>query len=126
MKCISLHQPWASYLINGDKRIETRHWPIRHRGPLLIHAAKNTESCSTSQKETLPFGALLGIVELIGCERTETLRERITTTEEGFGNFGDGRFGWITKDPQPFDKPIPYKGQQGLFNVPNDLIHQKK
>ena len=40
MKAISLHQPWASLLAHGLKLCETRAWPIFHRGPLLIHAAK--------------------------------------------------------------------------------------
>lgn len=40
MKCLSLWQPWASLLVTGRKQVETRGWPIKHRGPLLIHAAK--------------------------------------------------------------------------------------
>lgn len=40
MLCLSLWQPWASLLVGGVKRVETRGWPIKHRGPLLIHAAK--------------------------------------------------------------------------------------
>ena len=40
MKAISLWQPWATAIAVGAKRIETRHWPTKHRGPLMIHAAK--------------------------------------------------------------------------------------
>ena len=39
MKALSLHQPWASLIAIGAKRIETRHWTTSYRGPLAIHAA---------------------------------------------------------------------------------------
>lgn len=42
MKCLSLTQPWASLVIMGIKQYETRGWSTKHRGPLLIHAAKGT------------------------------------------------------------------------------------
>lgn len=38
-KVLTLHQPWASLVAWGYKRIETRSWPTSYRGPLAIHAA---------------------------------------------------------------------------------------
>lgn len=35
---ISMHQPWASLLVYGIKRIEGRSWPTTFRGRLWIHA----------------------------------------------------------------------------------------
>ena len=40
MKAISIWQPWATLIALGEKRIETRGWETRYRGPLAIHAAK--------------------------------------------------------------------------------------
>ncbi len=40
MKALSLTQPWATLVAIGAKRIETRSWPTKYRGPLAIHAAK--------------------------------------------------------------------------------------
>jgi activating signal cointegrator 1 len=40
MKTITLTQPWATLVAIGAKRIETRSWATRYRGPLAIHAAK--------------------------------------------------------------------------------------
>lgn len=116
MKCLSLWQPWASYIANGQKLIETRHWSTRYRGPLLIHAAKTKESCSRSQIEEMPFGAIICLVDMIDCQRAEILRDQITDLECGMGNYGDGRFGWMFTNVRTF-APIPYKGQQGLFDV---------
>jgi len=37
--CLSMHQPWASYLVAGIKIHEGRTWYSPHRGRLWIHAA---------------------------------------------------------------------------------------
>jgi activating signal cointegrator 1 len=41
VKALSLTQPWATLVAIGAKRIETRSWPTKYRGPLAIHAAKS-------------------------------------------------------------------------------------
>lgn len=41
MKALTLHQPWASLIALGHKRIETRSWSTPYRGPLAIHAGKS-------------------------------------------------------------------------------------
>lgn len=37
--CLTMHQPWASLLVAGVKRVEGRSWHTDHRGKLWIHAA---------------------------------------------------------------------------------------
>lgn len=44
MKVISLLQPWASLVILGHKKIETRSWNTKYRGDLLIHASKRWDN----------------------------------------------------------------------------------
>lgn len=53
MKALTLHQPWASLIAVGAKKIETRSWSTSYRGPLAIHAAA---SVPTSVR-----GAVLGL-----------------------------------------------------------------
>ena len=36
MKCLSLMQPWATLVILGVKRCETRRWRTDHRGPTIV------------------------------------------------------------------------------------------
>lgn len=43
MKAITLYQPWATLVAIGAKKIETRSWYTAYRGPLAIHAGKNTK-----------------------------------------------------------------------------------
>lgn len=38
-RALTLHQPWASLVALGVKRLETRSWSTSYRGRLLIHAA---------------------------------------------------------------------------------------
>lgn len=72
-------------------------------------------------REVLPFGKLLGTVELIDCIPTEDAREKITNKEYMFGNYGARRFAWKLGSPVAFDQPIDYAGEQGLFDVPDQM-----
>jgi activating signal cointegrator 1 len=40
MKAISICQPWATLIVIGAKRFETRSWKTDYRGILAIHASK--------------------------------------------------------------------------------------
>lgn len=55
MKALTLTQPWATLVALGAKRIETRSWSTKYRGPLLIHAAAGLG----------PVGGKRGLRELI-------------------------------------------------------------
>lgn len=37
-----------------------------------------------------------------------------------FGDFTPGRWGWMLTDPRPCD-PVPCKGRQGVFALPDDV-----
>jgi hypothetical protein len=133
MKAISLWQPWASLIATNWKHYETRSWATTYRGPLLIHAAKRTEECSfwfdqpefkrhlqasgIKQWNDLPFGALVGLVNLVNVVRTEAIRHRLDKPELAFGNYQDGRFAWKLEFVQRIACPIIYRGAQGLFTV---------
>ena len=39
MKALTIWQPWASLLVSGQKKYETRSWATDYRGPIAIHAA---------------------------------------------------------------------------------------
>lgn len=161
MKCISLWQPWASLMVVGSKKIETRHWPTRHKGPLLIHAAKKPfrsiepfiaepwllrnglatilDSAIPQWWELLPYGAIVGKVEMVDCKRVELIdrnqihKARVARPEDAnrldlwftefyLGNYEPGRFGWLTDEPKRLSEPIAYRGRQGLFDVPDELL----
>lgn len=72
----------------------------------------------------LPLGALIGVVTIRELKGTTLLRDRITTQERAFGDWSDGRWAWRASDVRPFTRPVPWKGRQGLFTVPDDVVQQ--
>src|SRR5207302_1698550 len=99
MKCLSLWQPWASLVVLGAKRIETRSWSTQHRGPLAIHAAKKWEpnkilalideepyrSALGEHRGNLPLGCILGTVNVTDCFELDHFRIAVQQAKE-FGS----------------------------------------
>lgn len=142
MKAISLWQPWASLMANRFKRIETRSWSTKYRGSLIIHAAKrpmniihqtavtNFESMGIDWRNELPYKALLCTVILVDVfklreENIELIQWDYGMDEIEHGDFRLGRFAWITKHLKTFKEPIPFRGRQRLFDVPDEIINQE-
>jgi hypothetical protein len=142
MKAISLLQPWASLVVIGAKKIETRSWNTTYRGELLIHASKKFSddlkeiASNTPFKEVLteagllkirrgfyftecefnlPTGAIIGQVNLNLTTRFDGEEVWLTDREKAFGDVSPGRYGWLLTDPKKFTVPIPAKGSLGLW-----------
>jgi len=99
MKALSLWQPWATAVALRSKRIETRHWSTRYRGPLAIHAAKRLNRLELAEyqrtdhwcaalndafngnirhlREVLPFGAIVATCNLVDCRPSESFGDEI-------------------------------------------------
>ncbi|XP_015250119.1 PREDICTED: activating signal cointegrator 1-like [Cyprinodon variegatus] len=91
--CLSMHQPWASLLVKGIKRVEGRTWYTSHRGRLWIAAAaKKPTPQEIAEVEQMyrclykkepkfpkdyPTGCLLGCVNVIDCLSQEQFREQV-------------------------------------------------
>jgi protein gp37 len=128
-KVISLWQPWATLMLIGAKQIETRSWQTPFKGTLVIHAAKkwdkdlqaiaNSEPFASVLRihgydpNALPLGAALGAVILDRCVSVDKLGA-LSQQEYAFGDYSEGRFGWLTSRPRPFREPLPVAGEQGL------------
>ena len=61
MKAITLTQPWATLVAIGAKKIETRSWPTKYRGPIAIHAAKAFPGWAKQTCEEYLFQRALGL-----------------------------------------------------------------
>ena len=129
IKTLSLWQPWAEAIRVGAKQVETRSWLTSYRGWLAIHAAKRkidkSDAAFTDWAEhyvgdlsKLDFGAAICIVKLSDCRSTEALREEISEGEQLWGNYDDGRWGWVLSQGPVIDliPAIPLVGHQGLFD----------
>lgn len=125
MRCLSVRQPWAHLIIHGDtrgriKEIENRDWkfPVKYRGPLLIHAAKSV-SCigeygaDEPAASEMAFGAIIGIVELVDCVPYEVCKGR---------PFAEGPMCLVLANRRAFKTAVPYLGKLSLFEVPDELV----
>ena len=141
MKVLSLLQPWASLVVMGVKKIETRSWQTSYRGALLIHASLGKTGGLISKEppfikyipdfKSLPFGAIIGKVVLehiLPVESfyfSDTVMNQLSLEEKAFGDYTKGRYGWILSEPILFNKPIPIKGTLGLWEYNGQLMNKQ-
>jgi hypothetical protein len=145
MKVISIIQPWATLIAQGEKKFETRSWATKYRGELAIHASKKIEKAlckcepfrSILEKHgytaaNLPTGKILGTVNLAECyeitHASDTFASSINDEGEileifednefAFGFYEPGRYAWELQNVKLLKEPIPAKGQLGLWNYP--------
>lgn len=78
--------------------------------------------------QALPYGAIIAVATLKECRNVRDLSRLDLFTDRGgfdesdLGNYATGRFGWVLEDVRAIE-PIPYKGEQGLFDVPKSVIY---
>jgi activating signal cointegrator 1 len=135
MKALSLTQPWASAIMLGYKKIETRSWYTKYRGLIAIHAAKGFPKHARdflSNEQTwhhkerpfqypIPRGVILGVAVITDVLNTEYLEYNISDIELLYGDYSPYRWGWLLEDIRILPEPIPCKGALGLWNVPEDV-----
>lgn len=105
MKAISLHQPWASCIADGQKTIETRKWQTHYRGELLI------VSTQKPKLEGFPTGQALCTVTLYDCVPMEKKHCR----QSGCA-YDPDLWAWMLRDIRAIT-PFPVKGYQGFYEV---------
>ncbi|HEU5397954.1 MAG TPA: ASCH domain-containing protein [Gammaproteobacteria bacterium] len=130
-KALSIRAPWWWYIVHGYKDIENRDWETSFRGPVWIHAGKwwsgngVQEDIREIQRTlmepgiTVPprlsdlqpwAGSIVGSAEVVDCVRRHNSR------------WFQGRYGFVLRNAQPLEAPVPLKGQLGFFNVPAGLM----
>ncbi|NWH34956.1 TRIP4 protein, partial [Chloropsis hardwickii] len=124
--CLSLHQPWASLLVRGIKRVEGRTWYTSHRGRLWIAAtAKRPSPQEISELEATyrmllhkdvefpsdyPSGCLLGCVDVTDCLSQEQFQEQYPDLSQESGS----PFVFICTNPQEMVLKFPIKGKHKI------------
>lgn len=129
---LSLIQPWASLLVEGHKKIETRGWRFipRYRGIVAVHASKakpDATCCSTTDAlddlrmaspAHLIRGAVLGVVNLFESRKFNRIEADIDERERQYGDFAPGRVGLWCNFPWALPEPIPCNGRVGFYRAP--------
>lgn len=118
MKAITLWQPWASLIVDGRKKIETRPMPWYYEGLVAIHAGLHIdlEACRRFGYNWVPTGAVLGTAMKTGLFHFEHKLEGRLYDPDEYGDFTPGRYGYPLRLVQRFSIPIPAKGHQGFWD----------
>ncbi|MEJ0054034.1 MAG: ASCH domain-containing protein [bacterium] len=102
-KAISLKQPFANWVAEGKKTIETRKWNTKYRGDLVI--------CSSKKPAIDPAGYALCLVELY-----DTWPMRKEDETGACCKLYDGAYAWLIRNVRPIHPPVPVKGQLSIFD----------
>lgn len=116
MKALTIHEPWATLIARGIKRVENRNWTTSLRGRFAIHAGKKVHWDLVelyNMAEHIRPGHILCTVELAEIVPLETVGEHLL----GGSHFAIGPLCWILRDPQPWRGESFRLGQQGLWTV---------
>jgi activating signal cointegrator 1 len=139
LKALTLWQPWASLMAYEEKKVETRSWSTKYRGPIAIHAALSIPRWLGDSRHSqdfhdammkiayangmfesgMPKGVVLCTADLVVIEPTEKVHGDLSAQEQLFGNYEDGRYAWFFENVKRFDVPVPAKGNRMLWNWPN-------
>jgi hypothetical protein len=132
LKTISIRQPWAHAIIHFGKRHENRTWKTDYRGPVLLHAAKGMSRAEYEEfalwwindfphqhDEAVPMmmptmggllrGGIVGRAKIVDC----------VTKSDSPWFFGPFAFVLDKVEELPF---VAYRGELGLFDVPDELL----
>ena len=151
MKALTICQPYAHLIVLPDdddraKRVENRNWSTSYRGQLLIHAGKSRawlkENNQTGRDmdydlslDEMTFGAIVGICKLSDCvgvspgpngslfHHDDAVRRRWPWLH--IHQHVEGPHCFVLTECRAFDKPIPYRGAQGFFNVPDEVVAEQ-
>jgi len=127
MKALTVKQPWAHWIVSGQKNVENRSRRTHYRGELLIHAGTAWDHTSQARQielelalgltrpssDDVPYGAIIGSVQVVNCIR-----------DSWSPWAAPGRWHWLLRNPVVFSTPIPCRGMLGLWNVPTELEAQ--
>ena len=125
MKVLSIKEPWASLIMNGTKKIETRSWKTKYRGEIYIHASLSKAKITKPEVYELikdmnfKCGYIICKCNLVDCiYMTDEYIKEIKNNEIEYlcGHYEVGRYAWVLKITEVLKEPIHAKGQLGLWN----------
>lgn len=124
IRAITLYQPWASFIADGLKTIETR----RHAGfaslegqRIAIHAGKRFDKRAFGffyrdderikyRRSNVVFGAVV-------CTALVKKHRKLTSADSEAACLGypEGLYGLVLTDVRKLEMPLPAKGSQGIW-----------
>ena len=134
MKAITISQPFADLIATGQKWVENRTWPTPYRGPLAIHAGSGKQYLTTAELAGYVTGAIVATCDLVACVELDSIRANtradchqlevsgISREQLLAHEHAEGPWCWVLSEVRPVAEPVPIKGQQKLWDVPDDVL----
>lgn len=111
MKALSIRQPWAHFIVTGEKDIENRKWNTKFRGTFLVHASQTVDYKALKKYDHLLKGC--NELKVGGIVGFATIVDVVT---ESKSEWFQGPYGFVLENPKPIEF-VPYKGKLNFFNV---------
>lgn len=146
---ISIRQPWASAILLLGKDVENRsNWPFKHRGPIVIHAARAkfskedlTSALAIARQDNadeaviqdmrpdedhydptyFPQGAIVALANLADVFRSDEAMPEDHPAAGSPWAENDAAYWLYLIEIAPV-KPTPYSGRVGLFKIPYQTV----
>lgn len=128
MKALTISQPYASLIADGEKWIENRTWETRYRGRLAIHAGKGTQYLDRTRLADYPTGVVLATCDLVACFSLQWIEFMAKKRPKIFANgterywseiarhqHAEGPWCWVLQHVERLPVPIAASGKQGLW-----------
>lgn len=132
------NRSWNTYyrglfLVHASKGFDQQHYD-------WIAANENCLCCILPQPEDLVHGALIGVVNLVRVMKSHSRTEPGLRRRQSIGDtqreleylrkydsafcshWFFGPYGLVLEDAREFQKPIPYRGALGFFDVPDGVV----
>ena len=122
MKALCVHQPFADWIVSGEKTVELRRWRTRYRGPIVICSTLSYMDPVTlrvtkcKMKPGRLYGYAIGTVEIVEVRRPDFPWDTITArAPDSF--VLSRKWAWVLRKPRRYARAFPVTGRQGLFNL---------
>lgn len=133
MIAVTIRQPYLAVIMDGIKTLEVRSRPIKHRGPLALHAAarpdcpfrvdrakpSQTLPCEEYEGLILPLGCVLCVVDVVDCRPMREGDQEAAWVEDEFEV--DGQWVWEFANVREV-KPLPKRGNCAMWHVPDEEL----
>ncbi len=121
MKALSLQQPWAEFILQGKKKIETRKWKTQFRGTFFIHASRQVDKKHMLEFgfSALPTGCIVGKADLVDVKEYPTKEALDADVEQHclrLENLDKKRYGFVLANVTRVT-PKQMKGKLNFFEV---------
>ena len=137
MRALTLHRPWSFAVAHLGKDVENRGWRTNYRGLLAIHGGAKWSNDAASgiaringrifrADEKLNSGAgIVAVANLVDCHEarpeTHSFEDIYAAAccESSWAQ--DDGWHWVLANVRPLPEPVPCKGRQGLWRLPEDV-----